>query len=177
MEIINKSEYKVNEFELVHYIHAVYEELKKRSIQPELLEKKITVAFVDEEEIQRLNKTFRKKDSITDILSFSPVEEDSLGELALCLSVVYKTKSGEYSDEEWLYYLILHGILHLLGFEHESGEKEAQKMYCLQDTIFEKLILKKKGRKIIMSVETEIHELKIQLDQIRKQVIDLRSYL
>ena len=145
VEIINNSENKVANSELVHYIQAVYDELKKRNIQPELLEKKLTVAFVDEEKIQRLNKTFRKKDSITDILSFFPVEENSLGELALCLSVVYKTKSGEYSDEEWLYYFILHGILHLLGFEHESGEREAQKMYCLQDTIFEKLILKKKG--------------------------------
>ena len=139
VELINNSKSKVNDSELVHYIHAVYEELKKRSIQPELLEKSLTVAFVDEEEIQKLNKKFRKKDSVTDILSFSPVEEDSLGELVLCLSAASGTKISEFSDTGWLYYLILHGILHLLGFDHENGETEAQKMYGLQDEIFKKL--------------------------------------
>jgi probable rRNA maturation factor len=139
VEIINNSENQVNESELKPYIHAVYEELKKRDIQLELLEKKLTVVFVDEEEVQKLNKKFRKKDSVTDILSFSPLEENSLGELVLCLSVASGTKTNELSDAEWLYYLILHGILHLLGFDHEQGEAEAREMYCLQDAIFEKL--------------------------------------
>ena len=144
VEIINNSKNKVNEPELEHYINTVYDELKKRSIQSELLEKKITVAFVDEKEIQRLNKEFRKKNSVTDILSFSPVEKSSLGELAICLSVIYDKKANEFSEREWLYYLVLHGILHLLGFDHERGRAEAQKMYHLQDAVFEKIVLKKK---------------------------------
>ena len=147
VEIVNNSGNKVNESEWERYIQAVYEELKRRDIQIELLEKKLTVAFVNEGEIQKLNKKFRKKDSVTDILSFSPVEENSLGELALCLSAASGTKTNEFSDAEWLYYLILHGILHLLGFDHEQGEVEAQKMYSLQDAIFEKLS-KEEGKQL-----------------------------
>ncbi len=139
VEIINNSKNQVRESQLESYIHAVYGELKTRNIQPEMLEKKLTVAFVDEEEIQKLNRKFRKKDSVTDILSFSPVEEGSLGELVLCLSAASVTQTGEFSETEWLYYLVLHGILHLLGFDHEKGEAEAQKMYHLQGTVFEKL--------------------------------------
>lgn len=144
VEIINNSKDKVNELELERYIHTVYRELKKRSIQPELLEKNLTVAFVSEAEIQRLNKEFGKKNSVTDILSFSPLEKSSLGELAICLSVVYDKKANEFSEREWLYYLVLHGILHLLGFDHERGRAKAQKMYHLQDTVFETIVLKKR---------------------------------
>ena len=138
--VINVIEQKINKANLIKWVRKVCNELRKRNIQPWQLEKNLTLAFVNEKEIQNLNQKFRKKDSVTDILSFSSVEEGSLGELALCLSVICRTKTSEFSNEEWLYYLVLHGILHLLGFEHESGKTEAQKMYQLQDVVFEQLI-------------------------------------
>lgn len=142
VQVINNSKQTINQSDLVHWVGKVRDELKDRCIQQELLNKNLILAFVNEEEIQKLNKTFRHKDSITDVLSFSAVEEDSLGELVFCLSVIDRKKPEDFSKKEWLYYLVLHGILHLLGFEHESGEAAAQKMYQLQDDVFSKLMEK-----------------------------------
>lgn len=140
IQVINNSEQTIDKKDLTQWVCKVCDELKERHIQTKLLNKNLVLVFVSEKEIQRLNKVFRHKDSITDILSFSAVEEGSLGELALCLSVIDKKKPKDFSKEEWLYYLILHGILHLLGFEHENGGAAAQKMYQLQDSVFSKLI-------------------------------------
>ena len=131
---------KVDEPDLMAWVYKVCNELNKKNIQLQKLDKKLTLAFVNEQDIQKLNKTFRKKDTVTDILSFASVEEDSLGEIALCLPFMYRTKPDGFSNKEWLYYLILHGMLHWLGFEHEKKPAEAQKMYRIQDTIFKDLM-------------------------------------
>ena len=121
-------------------------DISKKNILLHELDKKIIVAFVSEQEMQKLNKEFRKKEGVTDILSFAPTEEYSLGEIALCLPFIYRTKPGDFSSREWLYYLILHGILHLLGFEHENNPNEARKMYHIQDTVFKKCIDEKNNK-------------------------------
>lgn len=144
VNIINNSEEEIDETALTQWIQKVCSELKNNSnISSQELDKSLTVVFVDEREIERLNSTFRKKNSVTDILSFSSVEEDSLGELAVCLSVVYNKKVEGFSDVQWLYYLLIHGVLHLLGFEHEREEEAAQLMYQIQAGVFEKLMMKK----------------------------------
>ena len=128
-----KSPLDINKDQLIQWINQVCKKLKQRNIP--FKKEKLTVAFVDKKEIIRLNYTFRKKKSPTDILSFSS-SEDQIGELALCLPVVYENVPDGFSKTEWLYYLILHGLLHLLGFEHENGGAKAQKMYQLQDQVF-----------------------------------------
>ncbi|MDE0119354.1 MAG: rRNA maturation RNase YbeY [Bdellovibrionales bacterium] len=142
IQIINNSKIKtkIKKSDLTAWVHKVCDELNKKNIQLQKLNKKLTLVFVNEQDIQALNKQFRKKNSITDILSFAPIEEHSLGEIILCLSFIYRTTPGGFSNGEWLYYLILHGMLHLLGFEHESKPDEARKMYHLQDAIFRKCI-------------------------------------
>ena len=109
------------------------------SINQPFIKKTLILAFVNEQEIKQLNHQFRKKNTVTDILSFAPSAEDSLGELALCLPVICKKTPPAFSQQGWLCYLIVHGILHLLGFEHEDDKKQARKMYQLQNTVFEKL--------------------------------------
>ena len=137
--IVNHTKAKIPVRALTLWVQKVREELKSRNIRPRLLQKHLTIAFVSERKMRILNKKFRKKTGLTDILSFSPVEKDSLGELALCLPVVYHKKLEGFSDRRWLCYLVLHGILHLLGFEHEQGGKTAQKMYRLEEAVFTKL--------------------------------------
>ena len=120
-------------------------ELKKHSLsqnQLNQLKKNLRVIFVDEIEMKKLNKQFRKKNKATDILSFAPTEDSTLGELVLCWPIIYKKAkkhTSAISLSEWLNWLTLHGLLHLLGFEHEQGGKEARKMYQLQEQIFEKV--------------------------------------
>ena len=90
--------------------------------------------------MKKLNGQFRKKRKITDVLSFLENHPDQLGELALCPKYIKeKAQNNSMSVREYSAYIILHGLLHLLGFEHERSKKEAQKMFQLQDQVFEKL--------------------------------------
>ena len=139
VQIINKSGKRINRPSLTLWVSRVRDELREREIQVKLLNKNLVLVFISEKEMRKLNKTFRKKDSVTDILSFSGAGEDDLGELALCLSFIEKKSPEDFSKTHWLYYLILHGILHLLGFDHKVDGPKAQKMYQLQDSVFSKL--------------------------------------
>lgn len=86
----------------------------------------LSIAFVGEARIKGLNKKYRKKNRATDVLSF-PGEKE--GEIVICPSVVKKNaKSFDSSFKSELVRILIHGILHLLGYEHEKSRKEAEKM-------------------------------------------------
>ena len=149
IEIISKSSAKINlgniKFpQIKKWIKIACKELKKHPLtqnQLTQLKKDLHIVFVDKEEMQKLNKQFRKKDKATDVLSFAPTEDSTLGELVLCWPVICekaKKKTPRIPLSEWLNWLTLHGLLHLLGFEHEQGGWKARKMYQLQEQIFEK---------------------------------------
>lgn len=98
----------------------------------------LTCVFVGASEIRRLNREFRHKDKPTDVLSFAPTEAGSLGELVFCLEVIERqAREHGLSSRDELTYMLIHGILHLLGYEHEKSDKAARLMYRLQDRIFE----------------------------------------
>ena len=97
------------------------------------------VVFVTSGEIRRLNRLYRRKDYSTDILSFQPAEPSSVGELVLCLPIIRRqSRRTGLSERGELGYMIVHGVLHLLGFDHGSGKDEAE-MFALQDLIFGEL--------------------------------------
>ena len=104
---------------------------------------KLVLVFVSLKDIQSLNLRYLKKNRPTDILSFAPVEKDSLGELILCEEQI-RFQAKEQTFEEEMIYLILHGLLHLLGYHHEAGGRQAQKMYQLQDSLFDLWLQEKK---------------------------------
>ena len=99
--------------------------------------KKLTLAFLSSKNIQKLNKEFLGKNSITDVLSFSSFEKSSFGEIALCAEKI-KSQAIDHnlSVQEETAYLILHGFLHLLGYHHEQGGEAERVMYEIQDDIF-----------------------------------------
>ena len=119
----------------------------------------VTIVFVEAHEMKKLNKNFRSKNKVTDILSFSDQGEliwtDSkrsgksstnssyrgfLGELVLCGEVICsQAQDHQLGVQEELGYLLIHGLLHLLGYEHEKGGKKAKIMFELQDRLFEAL--------------------------------------
>lgn len=100
----------------------------------------LVVVFVDAAEIKALNREYRGKNYATDVLSFESGEPGVLGELVLCPQVLRKQAldTGLSYNQE-LGYMIIHGALHLLGFDHETSAADAQKMFRLQDQIFAKL--------------------------------------
>ena len=111
--------------------------IRKKILNSKTAGNKLAVAFVSSSEIKKLNRKFLKKNKATDILSFSPVEETSLGELVLCVEKIKpQAKEHGLSFKEEMSYLLLHGLLHLLGYHHEKGGDPARKMYQIQDEIF-----------------------------------------
>jgi probable rRNA maturation factor len=98
----------------------------------------LVLVFVDRSEGQALNLTYRKKNYATDVLSFAPIEDDFLGELVFCTPVlVNQSREHGLSLEDELIYMLIHGLLHLLGYEHEKNKAQARQMFRLQDQIFD----------------------------------------
>ena len=141
IEMINHSKQRIisSQF-LKKWLREAGKELRKRNISSSQLNKKIVLAFLTEDEMRELNGRFRKKKQATDVLSFLENHPDQLGELALCPKYIKeKARKNSMGVREYSAYIILHGLLHLLGFEHEKSKKSAQKMFQLQDQVFEKL--------------------------------------
>jgi probable rRNA maturation factor len=104
------------------------------------LKKQISIALIDESEIQKLNKVYRKKNKVTDVLSFILDSDQVLGEVLICLSQARrqaKERNDTYKAE--LQLLTVHGILHLLGYDHEINNKEAKKQELAEQKILGKL--------------------------------------
>ncbi|MCB0364734.1 MAG: rRNA maturation RNase YbeY [Bdellovibrionaceae bacterium] len=111
--------------------------LKRRKVGLGGESRELVVVFADERQARALNFQYRKKDYATDVLSFESLDSDSFGELVLCLDVVRRqAKEHGLTVREELSYLLLHGFLHLLGYDHEGNETEAQRMFDLQDSIW-----------------------------------------
>ena len=101
----------------------------------------ITVRLVDAEEGQELNRDYRGKDYATNVLSFPyDVEPVVCGDLVLCAPVVAR-EAGEQSKSLEAHYahLIVHGLLHLQGYDHELGEAQARQMEDHERTILASL--------------------------------------
>lgn len=106
----------------------------------------LSIAFVDDAEMQTLNASYRGKNYPTDVLSF-PQDEIS-GALALLGDVVISLPTAERQAKEYgneLSYevarLLVHGILHLVGYEHEEvAEEVAERMFQKEAALLEVLV-------------------------------------
>lgn len=102
--------------------------------------KEFVCLVTDDRELRRLNREFRGKDYATDVLSFpADTESDVLGEMAISADRA-KEQAGEYGHdcETEIRILMLHGLLHLLGMDHETDRGE---MARAESKWREKLIL------------------------------------
>ena len=89
-------------------------------------EKNLSIALVGQGRMREINKKYRKKNRATDVLSFP---DNGLGEIIICLREIKKNaKKDGFSFEKELTQVLIHGILHLLGYDHEKSEKQAKKM-------------------------------------------------
>ncbi|MCP5268128.1 MAG: rRNA maturation RNase YbeY [Zoogloeaceae bacterium] len=90
----------------------------------------VTVRYVDADEGRQLNKDYRGKDYATNVLSFV-YENDPLtvGDLVICVPVVEREASAQARALEAHHaHLLVHGMLHLQGYDHETGEEDARVM-------------------------------------------------
>jgi len=90
----------------------------------------VTIRFVDADEGQALNRDYRGKDYATNVLSFIYETEPVVsGDLVICLPVVLHEAANQgKSLKAHLAHLIVHGMLHLQGYDHETGKRDASRM-------------------------------------------------
>jgi probable rRNA maturation factor len=86
----------------------------------------LSLVFIGDSLSQKLNREFRAKDRATDILTF-PVSDD-MGEIFINLDYAYKkAKSFGREPENYIAFLFVHGLAHILGYDHED-ENDAEEM-------------------------------------------------
>jgi probable rRNA maturation factor len=134
-----------------------YEDTRlEQTVTPEMLERwvqasllgpaELTIRFVDAAEGQQLNRDFRHKDYATNVLTFAYNEgaeldddEPTSADIVLCTDVLVKEAENQGKTvEEHAAHLVVHGVLHAQGFEHEHDE-EAEEMEQLERDIMEAL--------------------------------------
>jgi probable rRNA maturation factor len=129
-----------NQFLIQRYVNTTLEDLKDSA--------ELTIRIVTIDEIQTINKQFRQKDKPTNVLSF-PFELPSsvqqtldypfLGDIIICHQVVCQEAQEQNKTSEAHYaHLIVHGILHLLGYDHIE-EQDAEIMEPLEINLLSKL--------------------------------------
>ena len=100
----------------------------------------LTVALSDDRRVQALNKRDRKKDKPTNVLSYPSGERDFLGDVVLARQTVWReAKLQGKTAVDHLAHLVVHGTLHLMGYDHETSEADAERMEALERRILAKL--------------------------------------
>jgi probable rRNA maturation factor len=124
---------------LAHVVQAALENQK----QPE--DSEVTLVITDDSKVQELNKKFRGIDSATDVLSFPARESQGfitpeglpnyLGDVIVSYpTAAAQAEEQDHPVEDELALLIVHGCLHLLGYDHQTDE-EQQRMWAIQEQI------------------------------------------
>ncbi len=107
-------------------------------------EAEISIYITDDEYIKELNRRYRNKDKPTDVLSF-PINEyiDGkwiAGDIVISLQTAKRqAKQHGHSLKEELKRLIVHGFVHLLGYDHEISKEEEHKFFEIESSILRKL--------------------------------------
>jgi probable rRNA maturation factor len=92
-------------------------------------ESSATIAFVSDDRIRQLNRQFRGVNKATDVLSFPAGEESNLGDVAVSIDTAARqAKENGLSLDEEIAQLILHGLLHLSGYDHETDNGEMNRL-------------------------------------------------
>lgn len=112
--------------------------IAERVLKEEKKERNISIAFIGEEKMRKLNKKHRKKNKVTDVLAFG----EGLEEIVICLREVKKNaEKFNSSFQKELARVLIHGTLHLLSYNHEKSEREEKKMKETEKHYLKKLII------------------------------------
>jgi len=144
-EIINNTgEYLENYNILENYINFL---VKKRKLDKAIF----NIIFVTSEEIHKINKEYRNVDRVTDVISFALEDTPDinvtdfrlLGDIYICLDKAYEqAEIYNHSNLREICFLITHGLLHLLGYDHMEEEEE-KIMFSLQEELLNEYGIKR----------------------------------
>lgn len=132
---------KINFFNQTELKTKEYEKLIKKVLKKIRRKNEFNIIFVDNDEIQRINREFRKIDKVTDVISFALCDDKDivitreLGDIFICLNRAFEQASDYgHSIEREVAFLAVHGYLHLCGYDHMTEEDE-KIMFAKQDDI------------------------------------------
>jgi len=103
----------------------------------------VSLLLTDNPTIHRLNSSFRGVDRPTDVLSFpqyqageAPQPHSSLGDIVISLpKMAEQAAAFDHSQKRELCFLFVHGLLHLLGYDHELSDAEERRQFARQDEV------------------------------------------
>lgn len=146
IEVINELE-QIPEIENIHPLATFA--LKYMKVENAVM----NIIFITQDEIKKINKEYRNIDSVTDVISFA-LEDDStfveteyriLGDIYICLDrAKHQARDYNHSLKREICFLTIHGILHLLGYDHIT-EKDEKIMFKLQEEILNEFGIKKEN--------------------------------
>ncbi|MCK8058107.1 MULTISPECIES: rRNA maturation RNase YbeY [unclassified Fusibacter] len=150
MDILIENEQ--TEYEVTEALLSLIEQSVKETVRAENFDEdyEVSITLVSAERIRELNREYRAKDSVTDVLSFITYTEDGfevyddepvmLGDVVICLKRADE-QAGEFghSIEREVAYLVCHSMLHLLGYDHMKAEDKTEMR------LREKVIMKTMG--------------------------------
>ncbi len=131
VDILNKTRTRINTKLVQRASEAFLKKYKKNKLD-------LSIVFVGDRKIRKINNLYRRYDKVTDILSFEG-EDDSFGELIIDYAQIKRQASrfGNSTKDE-LIFILVHGLFHLLGYNDET-EKEELKMIKLGEDFIKKM--------------------------------------
>lgn len=128
---------------------SLYTTRLERMIEELEVEGDFSITYLSDDEIRRLNAEYRDKDEATDVLTFRLKDDDTfpdfglsneLGDVFISLDAVARN-AAEFSVpfEEELTRVMLHGLMHLMGYDHQSNDFKSEQMLIKQEEILRKL--------------------------------------
>lgn len=131
---------EIDDKKIKEVVFAVLKFLKKKKGE-------VSVHLVGDKKIKSLNFEYRKKNKVTDVLSFAaqegsfwPGESDDLGDVFICVpQVTRQSKERKIKFEEEFVRMLVHGILHINGYDHVTIEQEKE-MFGLQEKFVRKFV-------------------------------------
>lgn len=136
--------FEINDVYGVDFKYDYLKKVIKRTLKHENVKKAyFSIIFVDNERIQEINREYRGKDTVTDVISFAlednpdivPNNIRVLGDIYICIPrMIEQSEAYGHSIKRELSFLCVHGLLHLLGYDHMKKEDE-ELMFGLQEDI------------------------------------------
>lgn len=128
--IINKTKIKIKKEDIIRLIEKLSKELRFKG--------DITVLFCGDFLCRRINKKFLKRNRSTDVISFALKEDNYLGDILINLRQVERqARLLRIPFKKELKRIIIHGVLHLLDYDHEKDRGE---MFELQEKLYKKIV-------------------------------------
>lgn len=135
LEINNQTKFRVPQKKLLEVLQRAQDKLRLKKTH------RLSLAYVSPWKIRQLNRAYRRKDKVTDVLSFTEEKiispEDSHGEIIICpIRANKQARALNHSFEKEILKLALHGYLHILDYDHETA-REAVEMETWENKILD----------------------------------------